>query len=242
MPIWELASRLETLSIGGSFPGDWNHDNFESFIDGFVTDYLLHPLELLSEPCSRKREAVLATVWRTIATAARGGRLKRLRLGNLWNVSFWKPFAVRALLPAWIGVEEWDLNLKLWDATDWTQRRQPWEFAAAVLRRALFHMSHSEFTEREVLIAGRRLQGGEVQSMHDEFKRNGLPLFCAPQADDDSRSRQAKPLMEEMPFVRYLIWLRDDAELAQQVADAWNDVVPRGGADLLQCHCRKCLA
>lgn len=33
---------------------------------------------------------------------------------------------------------------------------------------------------------------------------------------------------------RYLTWLKEDKELARQVADAWNAIVERGEADVVQ--------
>lgn len=44
---------------------------------------------------------------------------------------------------------------------------------------------------------------------------------------------------EDQPVKRYFPWL-EDAELAGQVADAWNEVVKRGEADKIKCPCKKC--
>lgn len=38
----------------------------------------------------------------------------------------------------------------------------------------------------------------------------------------------------------YLQWLEEDAELAQQVADAWNAVADSGCADYVKCWCDRC--
>lgn len=38
----------------------------------------------------------------------------------------------------------------------------------------------------------------------------------------------------------YAAWFREDAVLAQQVADAWNAVVERGEADEVWCLCHQC--
>lgn len=44
---------------------------------------------------------------------------------------------------------------------------------------------------------------------------------------------------ERQPIELYLPWL-EEAELAQQVADAWNAVVDRGEADVVKCWCDLC--
>lgn len=75
--------------------------------------------------------------------------------------------------------------------------------------------------------------------MYLEFTRNGLPRFRA--NPDVSPAPEEMPLPES-PVYSYFNWLRWDAELAQQVADAWNAVVDRGGTELLQCYCPKCYA
>lgn len=45
---------------------------------------------------------------------------------------------------------------------------------------------------------------------------------------------------DKRPVTRYFPWLLEDAELSQRVADAWNAVVRRGGADLVACRCERC--
>lgn len=45
---------------------------------------------------------------------------------------------------------------------------------------------------------------------------------------------------KSQPVARYLPWLEEDAELAQQVADVWNAIVEHGKADALECECFSC--
>lgn len=44
---------------------------------------------------------------------------------------------------------------------------------------------------------------------------------------------------ENEPIQRYLPWL-EVAELAQEMADAWNVVVEHREADVVKCECEKC--
>lgn len=81
--------------------------------------------------------------------------------------------------------------------------------------------------------------------MYDKFQRSRLPVihFNTYRARRASRTGTWLPGEAMVPGTApelYFRWLRDDAQLAQQVADAWNELVQRGDADLVKCYCRKC--
>lgn len=121
-----------------------------------------------------------------------------------------------------------------------------WLVAAARLRFMLFRMSHVVLARRGPSYhasSPRLLECSDVQLMHCEILENGLPTIINPAGKDTSqlpRRNRNTQLVPQCPTDGYLVWLRDDAELAQRVADAWNAVVERGGADLIQCYCPKC--
>lgn len=186
-------------------------------------------------------------IWRTIAAAASGMRLRRLSF-EYWKMSpLWKPFAVPTLLPAWVGMEEWQ-DLEAMIESDWPDLY--WIGAAFLLRRALYHVSLLPFADSEPCCdatasdalsditseafsytsARRLLTSLDVHAMYDKFKDCNLPHHY-PQSDE---------VETETHFVGYLRWLRDDAELAQRVAGAWNAAVERGGADYCKCYCNQC--
>lgn len=76
----------------------------------------------------------------------------------------------------------------------------------------------------------RHLSGQEVQSLQAHFHR----------LTKDMHSFFHAVACEHPPITSYLRWLAEDAELAQQVANAWNEVVRRGEADAVLCECNKC--
>lgn len=55
-------------------------------------------------------------------------------------------------------------------------------------------------------------------------------------------ARATREMLGPDPIELYLSWLHKDAELAQQVAEAWNEVVKRGEADVVKCTCEQCKA
>ena len=62
------------------------------------------------------------------------------------------------------------------------------------------------------------------------------------QLDGHTLSFDEEPEDSECPatILHYFAWLAEDAELAQQVADAWNELVRRGEAGKIKCDCQKC--
>lgn len=159
---------------------------------------------------------------RTIIAAGRAGHLKRF--GYARENGTQAPFNVRTLLQFWVGIEGWGFE----------GQPKPWHGAAMSLRPILSHASLwlgtavgqvSFSTPREDLL----LTGEEVQTLQAYFDKEGIPKVVK------------GSYKEPFPISRYLPWLAEDAELAQQVADAWNEVVRRGEVDLgIRCCCAKC--
>lgn len=80
--------------------------------------------------------------------------------------------------------------------------------------------------------------------MHELYEEEPLPTLRPPRWANGyiSGPRRGKDMEQGSPFEQYLLWLRGGAELAQQVADAWNAVVKRGKTDAIHCHCHTCFA
>lgn len=202
-----------------------------------------------SEPYTGDDKIIIATAWRTIAAAAKGMRLRDLTIPDDMHDALWKPFAVPSLLPAWVGIR-WNATTHwlYWDTTlDWKQHKSAhWIIAAVTLQRALCHMSLLPMKEREGrrgTADSRRLTQSDVQAMHAEFKRNKLPIHSNPVdvfAMYHRTIETAQEMVQGSTVDRYFSWLRNDAKLAQGVADAWNAVVEHGA--LSHCYCFKCVA
>lgn len=169
-----------------------------------------------------------------MVVAAKGLRLRRLILNHDVDMGLWKPFAVRTLLPGWVGIAQWGRFEETFEQCDFGGL-PGWEYAAVRLRRSLSHMSKLRIiTQASSAAAGasRLLTRSAVQAMHEEFKTSGLPPL------ENQEAVRALGKYEAMWW--YFRWLREDVKLAQQVADAWNAVVERGEADLCECYCLKC--
>lgn len=109
-------------------------------------------------------------------------------------------------------IEEWNRDENDFSASE------DWQLAAESLRLLLSHASFSLKTaSTSVASPDRRLTGQEVQSMHSHFKMAGLQVLR--EVDPYDHQHQGPH-----PVTRYLPWL-ENAELAQRVADAWNEVV-----------------
>lgn len=251
MPLWELASNLEELTLYQISEQDSYDDEHwckDSVGVDFVTDEEIAAFTVPSEPRVGDDKLIIATAWRTIATAARGMRLKDLTVRH--GHALWKPFAVPTLLPAWVGIQQWYNRAEwlYWDFDlNWHEHESGmWVTAATMLRYALYHMSILPLSEREArpnATNSRLLTCGDAQAMRDEFKSNPLPQISEPHwalGFGLVEITATQRLVEGSTIDRYFAWLQG-AELAQQVADAWNNVVQRGDADHRKCSCSKCL-
>lgn len=223
MPLWKLASHLTDLCIGVSH---WDPERIPDAEPSDAveeqTEFALASYELPSEvPVSRDAKTAmhLSIVYRTLVAAARGGQLRRLRLG-LDNNHLQVPFAVPSLLPFWVSIDKWNLH--------WRPAEQ-WEAAAVSLRPLLAHASLA-LSAASSSTTERRLTREQVQSLHIYFVEQGWPKIA--QIGLYSITH-AQPISALPHVERYLQWLEADAELAQRVADAWNSVVEHGDADAI---------
>lgn len=205
----------------------------EESLASFTAELVADPVQVVQDHDSQQRARArplskaasdalhYAVATRMIVAAARRGQLKRLRLDKRDLDS---PFAIRALLPYWVGIERWGY---VSDADGYLG-------AAVSLRRLLAHASlwlqaSSDSTTRNNRILTRQ----DVQSLHSHFNTEGIPKVLG------RGGIFAMPISTKTPVKLYLPWLQDE-ELAQEVADAWNRVVDQGEAEKVECRCDKC--
>lgn len=160
---------------------------------------------------------------RTLIEAAQGGQLRRLSLTRQFEL----PFAVRSLLPYWVGIEDWGDNTS--DEGFGEDVLNAWFFAARSLRPLLVHVSQ---WRASASASGRRedriLTRQDVQSLMAVIAFEGLEgMYLA------TRHRASA-------VRHYLAWLAESDRLAQRVVDAWNSVVQFGDINARLCRCRKC--
>lgn len=176
VPLWELVSKVVCLSIGdldggiGTGSLQWGED-CEGYAE--VAEDELTAFEAPLEPCLGDVRAIVATPRRMLVAAAQGGRMEQL---SIWTGAWdevWKPFAVRKLLSAWVGIRG-NSRVKVWDTCEhhivWYHL---WVVAAFTLRPSLYHMSSLPRNSKST--QSRMLTHSDVQAMHNEFRRNGLP-------------------------------------------------------------------
>lgn len=159
-----------------------------------------------------------------------------------------KPFAVRELLPYWVGIEQWqDIERPGQKPRRPPRTRDKWSDAASTLRVALAHAS--KWLPEATLGAerDRRLSGSDVQGLRAFYRRDDtLPDFrgelplCMSHHEQTGYPRFDSRMLCLALVELYLPWLEQDAILAQKVADAWNSVVQRGEADSVKCRCEAC--
>lgn len=234
VPFWELVSRLKRLHLGfredAIAVGASDHDDIA--ISSEVSEQELTSFELpkASLPQDVKSVAALrdAVACRTIVAAARGGQLTHLEIEHSW---IQKPFAVRQLLPFWVNIQDWGYSF----THGYCDELAPalWLQAAATLRSALAHASRWLPASGGGIRYDRTLTGEDLRAWYAHFKTEGKPSFIV-------KIRLLADSAIVHPIEQYLAWLETDAELAQQVADAWNAVVRRGEEDLVKCCCEKC--
>lgn len=220
MPYWKLVNSVEDLFLAESGEGFSQVEVKSEQSEALRASYELPTAlpagpELDSEAQCRFHDSVTT---RTVISAARTGHLRQLKVDHIES-----PFAVRALLPCWVQIE---LNHQ-------GGLRHCWSGAACSLRPILAHASlwltpASASDARQ----SRQLTGADVQSLRSHFDQHDAP-FLRPMPWEDK---------DNNPIGQYLSWLKEDADLAQQVADAWNAVLERGDADVIRCNCQRCKA
>lgn len=183
-----------------------------------LTEEMFTSFELAADlPTSAEQKFALhhAIACRTIISAARSGHLRQLVCAPYVN----EPFAIPALLPYWVRIDTWSLKGSLSPA---------WMGAAVALRHLLFHASHwlgtKEDSEPRSTL---KLTRQDVQVLRSQLKGISLPVW----ADEARTIQRVEP---------YLPWLEEDADLAQDVSDAWNEIVKRREVNNVKCLCGQC--
>lgn len=216
VPLWEISHKLETLWLITTDGHALNSPGvgIESLEESTITAFNI-PAEVPTDPFAIKvmHEAIAS---RMIVAAVRGGQLRMLEVGNL---AVEAPFAVPALLPYWMSI-----NTPL-------ENKSYWSLAVERFPRILAHVSlwhgaaHGAARRKD-----RTLTRGDIQSLHSVYISEGVPEVEGIGVEDTTNERTSS----------HLLWLRDDAELAQQVADAWNAVVERGKLKDIKRYCERC--
>lgn len=151
---------------------------------------------------------------RTIYAAATGGRLKRLHIeARNPRSRLVAPFTTRALLPFWVGVEHW------------SGRFEGYIKVVACLRLYLSHASRWMGVKTSMARYDAKLTRQEVQ---------GVIFDWVPKIPSAFTNR--------LRVYEALIWLHEDAELAQQVSNVWNALVRGGTSNVMGCLCERCKA
>lgn len=164
-----------------------------------------------------------AFVCRTIVAAARGGQLKRLDPASGCSEY---PFKIRSLLPCWVRIEEWGPPLRK-DGLKWAK-------AANSLRPFLAHASL-----RKDWLAAPSNSSADLDRRLTHQELQLLPAYFQSAELEDLTQQQLE--YYEPLITHYLPWLVEDAELAQQVLDVWNNMVEQGEADKVECKCPSCV-
>lgn len=153
---------------------------------------------------------------RTVITAAKSGNLRYL---YFWSQD--EVFAIRTLLPGWVGIVQWD-------STNGSNFG-PWMKAAVTLRAALSHIARWHNDARS---NGDRLTPAQVQAMPAILLEHGggaaLYELLFPRGP-----------MDPHPLQPYFSWLETDA-VSQSVAEAWSAVVDRREENTMGCFCERC--
>lgn len=256
MPLWELSPQLKRLSIG-------KVEKYDSESEWETEEVPLARLAYYKPPessfATTRAELIHCSIaFRAIIAAVKGVRLRSLVLSRHITLQH-KVFAVRALLPFWIAVEDWG---------NWEEHRharfsysfsakRDWYHAARTLRQALAHASLWQGTSSSSARTNRALSRDDVQgllayftSLSVEARPPALAWTTEIEPTERERPPQA-PYMNQLFPPRtitktyavidlYLPWLAEDAKLAQKVSRAWNEIAQRGEADVAGCQCQRC--
>lgn len=252
VPVWELASELECLSLETRSEVIWPGIMDDGGKILAVTDEAWEEESGLVKDerslfYNRRLAAHYSVMYRIIAAAARGGKLRRLFIPE---PAIQRPFAVRALVPFWVNVEVW--HVMGVNARPISTPAKAWSDAASALRPALHHASTWLPESATGARSDRRLTLEDVQSLYALFTPPAYastPDFTGEQQVYQTHVAllsaaptpvHGQPLFGHSLVNLYLPWLVEDASLAQQVADAWNAVVAQKEADKVKCRCERC--
>lgn len=212
VPLWKLAGNLTYLALDlDACECSGFQRIVESRTENAEEEEPLASFELPSELPTAYEARVLLHFSIAYRTIIAAARGGKLkRLVADKNVE--RPFAIPALLPYWVDAKVTPSHYS---------QVSTWQEAALAWRARLYHASlWIGATSSTSPRYDRRLTYHNIQTL-----RPHLPV-------PTGRSRD-----ELEP---QLLWVEKDAELAGKVADAWNGVVQRGEADVVQCWCLKC--
>lgn len=227
VPLWELSTGLQALSLDVINYSPCRHEGTGEVTEDSLTaaEGLLQRriAQMSSDDVEQGRNEDLhhdAIACRMIIAAAQGGRLKRLTFTHGLEL----PFAVRALVPYWVHIEDWGRHL---------YPRESWIRTARLLRPFLAHLSHRQNWIEPPSISDarndRRLTHHHLQS---------LPA-CFADVYYSGEVRHAGNFFHDTVDV-YLRWLAEDEEVRAGVLEAWNSIVDRGEEDKVKCSCLSC--
>lgn len=215
VPLWTLVTQLSRLSFDFEWiwrPEDARGEESETTMGAFEI-----PAEIRSDSWAIS-SLRFSVVYRTIIAAARGGRLRWLHTGR----DVQRVFAIRSLLPFWVGLEHGP-NFMCGSSPKWRAAADAMRYMLA--HASLRHESHRPASED----SDRLLTRQDIQALQSQFENGDIPHFVGSRFSQDPQE-----------FDYYLSWLKNDGPLAQQVADAWNELVRGGMADKVKCRCQKC--
>lgn len=177
VPFWELTSKVEDLSFSREddrafeyFP--WHPEAGPEEEEHAITSFNIRDLIQAGHPRGKQTYFTVANgcndklhlliVSRTILAAARGGRLRHLRLPRQ---PLRQLFAIRTLIPLWMQVEHWELYTNYYTPEDM------WEEAASSLRPLLAHCSlwPTATSSAQAAAARRLLTAAQVQSFKQQL-------------------------------------------------------------------------
>lgn len=220
VPYWKISHQLTSISFkmhhteSNSPPENWE------IKESLLIDTTKPALTLgdnLTRDLSLREQWHLANGYRTIIAAAREGQLRRLALCK----RTWMVLMVRAWLPYWVRIDDW--GVVAGELSSWTR-------AALALRPVLSHVSRWQERTADNLWSQRHVTSQLLRSLHSR---------CISHTEDSHDASGTQITATEV-IERFLPWLAEDAELAQQVAQVWNDIVDRGEADKVRCMCDMC--
>lgn len=223
VPFWEISHRLKALEADVKYLSlrDPHYLRLKEQAEMSSTNSAAL-MEAFKEQCPDDADEfhrLLAC--QTIIAAARGGQLRRLKP----HCETPHPFAIRALLPYWVSVEDWGVQATQAHTHEWIR-------AAVALRPLLAHASLWLGTSpTSDMRSSRSLSAQDVQSLSSHFQEEGRPIV---------HPSMWSNLDSTYTIKRYLPWLAEDSTLSLQVADAWNAIVDCGEADRISCRCIRC--
>lgn len=198
VPYWNLTGNLVSLSLqlgedDYCYFDPVRNEQLETTVTSFEPPAELPALLDLEA----NTEINYSVASRTIVAAARGGHLRHLDV-NCSTCPIQRPFAVRGLLPFWVGIEKWGDDFY----ANTRRSMMGWASAAQALSASLQAISCWLNDKNDL-----RLSGEQVRSMRSHLK-----------AREDEGSHSTDGVFDsartDSPANFYLCWLEEDAELS----------------------------